>query len=166
MENIDKKLYNGRVNIVSPDTNTLFALYDKMPVKVDAFQNALHGNIYNTSLSDSFFCKKNIEILQNQIRHGIYKVSNQEYIIGEQDNDTLKVIMRSIFLQNSLNLKCDIKGQIQTLNQLVLNYCIPQIYGELKGYIKYKEDISTLAVPMARPVVTKQEKTLVSKPWF
>jgi hypothetical protein len=137
-----------------------------MPVKVDAFQNALHGNIYNTSLSDSFFCKKNIEILQNQIRHGIYKVSNQEYIIGQQDNDTLKVIMRSIFLQNSLNLKCDIKGQIQTLNQLVLNYCIPQIYGELKGYIKYKEDISTLAVPMARPVVTKQEKTLVSKPWF
>jgi hypothetical protein len=75
-------------------------------------------------------------------------------------------IMRSIFLQNSLNLKCNIKGQIKTLNQLVLNYCVPQIYGELKGYIKYKEDISTLAVPMARPVVTKQEKTLVSKPWF
>ena len=47
--------------------------------------------------------------------------------------------MRSIFLQNSLNLKCNIKGQIKTLNQLVLNYCVPQIYGELKGYVKFKE---------------------------
>lgn len=163
---MNKNLYNGRVDIVAPDTNALFALYDKMPVKVDAFQNALHGNIYNTNLSDAFFCKENIQNLQNQIRHGVYKASNEQYIIGEQDNDTLKIIMRSIFLQNSLNLKCNIKGQIQTLNQLVLNYCVPQIYGELKGYIKFKEDVSTLAVPMARPVGTKQDKTLVAKPWF
>jgi hypothetical protein len=166
MQNIDKSLYNGRVNIVTPDTKTQFALYDKIPVKVDAFTDALTGNIYNTDLSDAFFSKANIQMIQNQIRHGIYNVSNQQFTIGEQDNDTLKIIMRSIFLQNSLNLKCNIKGQIKTLNQLVLNYCVPQIYGELKGYVKFKEDISTLATPMARPTMTTQTKQLVMKPWF
>lgn len=166
MENNDNNLYNGRVNIVTPNIENQFAMYDKIPVKVDAFQNALHGNIYNTPLSDAYFSKENIQILQNQIRFGVYNVSKQQHIIGEQDNDTLKIIMRSIFLQNSLNLKCDIKGQIKTLNQLVLNYCVPQIYKELQGYLKFKEDVSTLAIPIARPVGTKQDKTLIMKPFF
>ena len=166
MENIDKSLYNGRVNIVTPDTKTQFALYDKIPVKVDAFTDALNGNIYNTVLSDAFFSKANIQMLQNQIRHAIYNVSNGQFTIGEQDNDTLKVIMRAIYLQNSLNLKCNIKAQIQSLNQLVLNYCVPQIYGEVKGYVKFKEDISTLATPMARPAMTSHSKQLIMKPWF
>lgn len=163
MENIDKKMYNGRVNIVTPDTKTQFALYDKIPVKVDAFQDALQGNVYNTQLSDAYFSRENIQNIQNQIRHAIYNVSKEQFLISEQDNDTLKIIMRSIFLQNSLNLKCNIKGQIATLNQLVLNYCIPQIYGELKGYVKFKEDISTLATPMARPTMTTTSKQLIAK---
>lgn len=166
MENIDKTLYNGRVNLIQTDTKNQFALYDKIPVKVDAFTDALNGNIYNTALSDSFFCKQNIQSIQDQIRFAIYNVSQKQFIIDEQDIDALKIIMRSIFLQNSLNLKCNIKGQIKTLNQLVLNYCVPQIYGELKGYIKFKEDISTLATPMARPTMTKQSKQLLMKPWF
>jgi len=166
MENIDKKMYNGRVNIVTPDTKTQFALYDKIPVKVDAFQDALQGNVYNTQLSDAYFSRENIQMIQNQIRHAIYNVSKEQFLIGEQDNDTLKIIMRSIFLQNSLNLKCNIKGQIATLNQLVLNYCIPQIYGELKGYIRFKEDISTLATPIARPTMTTSNKQLIAKPFL
>ena len=166
MENIDKKMYNGRVNIVTPDTKTQFALYDKIPVKVDAFQDALQGNVYNTQLSDAYFSRENIQIIQNQISHAIYNVSKEQFLIGEQDNDTLKIIMRSIFLQNSLNLKCNIKGQIATLNQLVLNYCIPQIYGELKGYIRFKEDISTLATPIARPTMTTSNKQLIAKPFL
>ena len=166
MENIDKKMYNGRVNIVTPDTKTQFALYDKIPVKVDTFQDALQGNVYNTQLSDAYFSRENIQMIQNQIRHAIYNVSKEQFLIGEQDNDTLKIIMRSIFLQNSLNLKCNIKGQIATLNQLVLNYCIPQIYGELKGYIRFKEDISTLATPIARPTMTTSNKQLIAKPFL
>lgn len=166
MENIDKNMYNGRVNIVTPDIKKQFALYDKIPVKVDAFTEALNGNIHSTILSDAYFSKENIQIIQNQIRHSIYTLSNEQFLIGEQDNDTLKIIMRSIFLQNSLNLKNNIKGQIHVLNQMVLNYCIPQIYGELKGYVKFKEDISTLAEPMARPVMTSTNNQLIMKPWF
>jgi hypothetical protein len=94
-------------------------------------------------------------------------MSNNSYIVGYQDVDSLKTIMRSIFLQNSNNLPDNIKEQINKLNQLVLEYAIPQVYGEAQGYIKYKEDISTLPTPIARPVMSKENtKQLELKPWF
>lgn len=94
-------------------------------------------------------------------------MSNNTYVVGPQDDDSLKTIMRSIFLQNSVNLPNDIKGQISQLNELVLGYAIQQVYGEAQGYIKYKEDISTLPNPIARPVMSKQNtKQLELKPWF
>ena len=88
-------------------------------------------------------------------------------MIGEQDVDTLKVIMRSIFFQHSAHLSDNIMGQVQELNKLVLDYCVPQVYGEAEGYMKYKHDISTLAVPMQRPAAASYKtKTLEQKPWF
>ena len=76
--------------------------------------------------------------------------------------------MRSIFLQSSLNLPTNINGQLQALNQLVLNYAVPQICGEAESYIKYKSDVSNLAVPMETPtyVSTAGQNTLELKPWF
>ena len=35
-----------------------------------------------------------------------------------------------------------------------------------KGYIKYKNDVSTLAMPMQRPTSTYASNTLELKPWF
>ena len=44
---------NGRVNIISPDTNTLFAMTDRIPVsECTDFRDAMTGNWYNTILSD------------------------------------------------------------------------------------------------------------------
>ena len=62
--------------------------------------------------------------------------------------------MRSVFLQNATNLPNDITAQVEALNKLVMNYCIPQVYGEAQGYVKYKNDVSTLVVPMTRPTST------------
>ena len=115
----------------------------------------------------AFFSIENQNIIQNGIRAGVYKMSNNSYIVGYQDVDSLKTIMRSIFLQNSNNLPDNIKEQINKLNQHVLDYAIPQVYGEAQGYIKYKEDISTLPTPIARPVMSKENtKQLELKPWF
>ena len=43
---------------------------------------------------------------------------------------------------------------------------LPQIYGEAQGYVKYRNDVSTLVVPMDRPVATYTGKTLELKKWF
>ena len=158
---------NGRINIITPNINNLFDMKDKIPNQTFDYRDALNGNWYKTKLSDLFFSKENIEIIQNGIRTGVYKMSNNKYIIDKQDYDEIKVIMRSVFLQNSKNKPCNITEQITKLNQIVLDYAIKQVYGEAQGYIKYKYDISNINEPMAYPVMSKlNNKQLKLKNWF
>ena len=113
---------NGRVDIMSPNTNLLFSMSDRMSINQGSdFRDAMTGNWYDTSLSTAFFSAQNIKIIQNGIRAGVYQKSNQQYIIDNQNEDELKIIMRSIFLQNSKNLATNIPQQIATLNQIVFD---------------------------------------------
>ena len=160
--------YNGRVDIKTPNTSKLFTMYDKIPAhQCSTFRNPTEGLWDETILSRAFFSHENIQIIQNGIRAGVYKRSNSQYLIGAQDCDALKVIMRSVFLQNAVNKSGDISAQIHALNQIVLNYCIQQVYGEAQGYLKYLDDASTLVVPIAPPVMAdNSDRELVLKPWF
>ena len=165
------KTSNGRVDIIhkQPDLCNLFALYDKIPAnQCSTFREPTLGLWNETQLSSAFFSSKNIQIIQNGIRAGVFTRSNGQYTVGEQDCDSLKIIMRSIFLQNAANQDRDIPGQIQELNKMVLDYCIFQVYGEAQGYMKYLRDVSTLAVPLASPIQASQfdRKDFKLKPWF
>jgi len=159
---------NGRVDIKTPNTCNLFAMYDKIPAhQCTTLRNPTEGLWENTILSNTFFSNKNIQIIQNGIRAGVYNQSKGRYIIAPQDCDSLKIIMRSVFLQYSSNMKNNITQQIQELNQLVLNYCIQQIYSEAKGYMQYLVDASTMYTPIDHPVLSKDnDKNLELKPWF
>ena len=75
--------------------------------------------------------------------------------------DTLKIIMRSIYLQYSANMNTKIQDQIEALNQMVLNYSIPQVFSEAKGYLKYLTDASTMYTPIAHPVMPKENDKLL-----
>lgn len=162
------KLNNGRVNIKSPNTSALFQMYDKIPAnQCVTYRNATEGLWDGTPLSNAFFSGENIQILQNGIRAGVYKRSNGQYVIGPQDCDSLKIVMRSVFLQYSANQPDNIPQQIEQLNNLVLNYCVQQVYSEAQGYMKYVDDASTLVVPMAHPVMSStHDKQLELKSWF
>ena len=159
---------NGRVNILNPNNNTVFNLYDKIPVvnKSSNYREALTGNLESTTLSDTFFSAENILLLQHSIIAGVHKSSNGRYQIGYQNEDTLKIIMRSIFLQHSSNLSTNIIQQVEALNKLVTDYCIPQICSEAAGYIKYKNDVSTLASPLEYGVSTYNSNNLELKKFF
>ena len=159
---------NGRVDILGPNTDLRFSMTDRIPInESSSFRDAMTGNWNNTALSDAFFSAKNIKMIQNGIRAGVYKKSNGNYIIGEQSYDELKIVMRSIFLQNSKNLAINIPQQIEDLNTIVLKYTIHQVYGEADGYMKYKIDASTLVVPLAMPILSySNDKQLELKPWF
>ena len=159
---------NGRVDIKSPNTSSLFQMYDKIPAnQCVTFRNPTEGLWDDTDLSRTFFSHQNIKILQNGIRAGVYERSNNQYLIGPQDCDSLKIIMRSVYLQHASNLPYDIPQQVTELNKIVLNYCIQQVYSEAQGYMKYISDVSTLAVPIAHPVMAdNNDRELVLKPWF
>ena len=162
------KVNNGRVDIKTPNTSTLFQMYDKIPAnQCVTFRNATEGIWDSNSLSNAFFSEQNIQIIQNGIRAGVYHRSNGQYVIGPQDCDSLKIIMRSVFLQNSANQPNNITQQIAQLNKIVLDYCIQQVYSEAQGYLKYINDASTLVVPIAHPVMAKDnDRQLELKHWF
>ena len=162
------KVTNGRIDIKSPNTSTLFEMYDKIPAnQCVTFRNPTEGLWTDTYLSKAFFSQQNIQILQNGIRAGVYQKSNGQYTIGPQDCDSLKIVMRSVYLQNAANQPNNITQQVAELNKIVLNYCIQQVYSEAQGYMKYIDDVSTLVVPIAHPVMPDNtDRQLFLKSWF
>ncbi len=165
-------LNNGRINLTKPNApnmQTLFTMYDKIPANQPAgFRESTAGLWTETKLSKLFFSPQNVQIIQNGIRAGVHKMSNGKYLIGQQDSDSLTVIMRSIFLQNAVNLPANITGQIEDLNKMVLKYCIASVYGEAQGYMTYLSDVSSIAVPLEPPAMDNKEvkRTYRMNEWF
>lgn len=159
---------NGRIDIEGPNINLKFAMMDKIPIdECSSFREALTGNWDDSPLSLAFFSGKNIQIIQNGIRAGVYRKSNGMYIISPQDCDIIKTIMRSMYLQGSVNLCSNYTEQIAALNKLVIDFSVNQIYGEIDGYMKYKRDASNMYTIIPYPTLaTTKAKTLELKKWF
>ena len=154
---------NGRVNF---EGGTPFFLQDKIVKDSRTTYDNLKYSQDKNMVSQLFFSSKNVSIIQNGIKAGVYKMSKEKYIIDTQSHDSLNVIMRAIYLQNSLNMPDNVTEQINNLNNIVVQYCVPRIFGEVQGYIRYKEDASTLAVPLDKPMSVYNDKTLELKRFF
>ena len=169
---IDMKKYkhNGQVDLLEPQDPTIqFKMFEKIAVrnKATEYRNPLEGIWEDNILAQVFFSADNIQIIQNGLRAGVYRLSKQKYVIPPQNLDALKVIMRSTYLTYAKHSPNNITEQVETLNALVLDYCIPFVYNECVSYVKYLEDQSTLVVPLEREVRPDREyKQLELKPWF
>ena len=159
---------NGRVNILGPNVTTKFSMMDKIPVNTNTnYLNSLTGNLERSKLSDLFFSKQNIQNIQNLLIKGVYEKSNSQIIIDKQPEDNIVMVMRSMYLQYSKNLDTNLNSQVNELNNYVLNFCIPKVYSEAVAYLKYKQDASTMHMPMSAPIYSsKTNKTLEQKPFF
>jgi hypothetical protein len=166
--NLDK--WNGRVNIIdNPNPDAIFKMQERIATKnkATAYGEALNGLWEDNNLSVTFFSKENIQILQNGIRAGVYNMSKNRFIVGVPNIDTLKIIMRSTYVQYAEHYPTNIREQVERLNKLVWDYAIPATYNEAVGYQKYLEDQSTLVVPLERELQhDRNYKTLELKPWF
>jgi hypothetical protein len=162
--------YNGRVNIIEPESpNAIFKMQEKLAVKNKAseYREALVGTWENNALSNAYFSAENMQIIQNGLRAGVYAMSNNEFIIAPQNVDTLKIIMRSIYMQYAEHYPDKITEQIERLNKLVLDYAVPTVYNEAVGYMKYRIDQSTLVSPLPMPKHhDRAYKQLVMKNWI
>jgi hypothetical protein len=161
---------NGRINLIDqPSTDVMFKMQEKIGLKnkTTEFREALNGIWENNILGDTFFSKANIQLIQNGLRAGVYAISNNQYVIAPQNIDTLKIIMRSVYLQHAEHRPDMIREQVEDLNKLVLDYAVPTVYKETIGYLKYCEDQSTLVTPLEIPRHhDRQYKQLELKPWF
>ena len=170
LSNIAASKLNGRVNLLEPeDPNARFKMFERIAIKNKAteYRAPLEGVWEESLLAKLFFSSENLQIIQNALRAGVYKVSNEKYIIPPQNIQALKIIMRSTFLQYSKNSPENITEQISDLNKIVLDYCIPFVYNECVSYMKYVQDQSTLVMPLERELkVDRDYKQLELKPWF
>jgi len=151
---IDLEKYNGRVNLFdSPSPDVQFKMQERLAVKnkTTEYREALDGIWESNLLAQVYFSASNIQIVQNGLRAGVYKKSENRFVIGPQNIDTLKIIMRSIYLQYAEHRADDVTGQVERLNQLVLDYAIPTVYNEAVGYVRYCQDQSILVVPLEIP---------------
>jgi hypothetical protein len=113
----------------------------------------LRGNWEHSPLSDAFFSKQNIEVIQNNIRRDVYNKSHPKgYVIDDQSVDELKIIMRAMYYQYARNMPTNIAGQVKELNDRVSSWSVPHILSAVDHYVYYLKDIETLPTPMARPV--------------
>lgn len=96
-------------------------------------------------LNALFFDKMNIDALQHGIRYGVYKKTCSKHLIGNQDTKNLLIVMRSIYLQYSINLEVELLEQIRDLNSKVLDFTINKIVSEINMYTKYLEDRETIS---------------------
>ena len=157
---------NGRIDFEVVENGTPIFLQDKIPNDNRSMFDNLKFVQQNTTLSNLFFSLKNVQIIQNALRAGVYNYSNKKYIIDEQHADSLNIIMRAIYLQNSKNQNDNLTQQIEELNKIVIDYCVPKLYSEVEGYINYKRDASSLAVPFDNPISEYTDKTLELKKFF
>ena len=88
---------------------------------------------------------------------------DKQLVIAPQNVDVLKTIMRHMFIQYANFEPTNIAGQIKRLNQTVLEYAVPNVYSESIGYLKYLQDQSSLVVPLDRPEVSREFKSMEFK---
>ena len=159
---------NGKINIMGPNISAKFSMMDKIPINTNTnYQNVLTGNFERTRLSNAYFSRQNIQIIQNSIRKGVYDKSQSKILVDNQPEDQIVTVMRAMYLQHSKNLETNIPRQIEELNNLVSNYCIISVFNEAVAYLKYKEDASTMHRPIQHHIYSnKTNKTLEQKPWF
>ena len=133
---LDNQL-NGRVDILNqPSPNAWFSMMEKTSHrnKATSYVDALSNVWEETPLSTAYFSAANMQIIQNGIRAGVYKMSNNRFIVAPPNPENLKVIMRSIFLQYvEYSTDKTITEQIETLNQIVLTQTISRVYNEAIG---------------------------------
>jgi hypothetical protein len=161
--------YNGRINVMQPpNQEILFKMTERIAIKNKAtdYSNAISGMLEETMLSRVFFCGENIDMVQKDLRVGVYNMSKQTYMVPTQNIDNLKTIMRSIFIEHA-NEGGNITNEVARLNKMVLDYSIPSVYNAAVSHEKYLLDQSTLVVPLELPKNHDRDyKQLEIKQWM
>ena len=162
----------GRVSLSAQGPNNVSAVsgfgYEK--TSEDKFQgDMVRGNWEQNALSDAFFSRANVVLIQNGIRRYVFDRSQPKgYMIDDQSVDELKIIMRALYYQYAKNLPHDIPGQVDELNRRVIAWSGPHILSAVDHYVYYLKDIDTMPVPLAHPTLLSSagSKSLPFQPYM
>ncbi len=161
------KMNNGRVNNILYDKNyDIYKLYEEEKKPQKHFQHeAIKGMHQANDISRVFFSEDNINAVQDAIRYQVYIKSCKKHIIDRQSDNDLKVIMRATYMEHAMHNPPSPLKEIKRLNMIVLTFCVPKIIQEINMYMRYREDISKLPMPLDRSEMpsVKGTKSLITK---
>ena len=137
------------VNLVQ--TKDINMVPGESPMFVNFQDNAIKGIHEETGLSEVYFSKENMAILQSAIRYEVNQITGK--VIDKQSPNELSIVMRSIYLQNGNPMVSSnsIKKEVVKLNSMVIDYCSEQISTQVLQYQGYIQKLTTLPVPIERP---------------
>ena len=161
----------GRIDANMESAGTAFNLYREYENRrnTGSYANEAITNIHvQNDISSIYFSQVNIDVLQDAIRHNVYKASCGKHVIDRQSDNDLKIVMRSIYLDYAEHKAYNILEQVKVLNSRVIDFCVPKIMQEIGMYIYYKNDISKLPDPITRGqfVSSKGEKVNEIKSFY
>jgi hypothetical protein len=104
-----------------------------------------------TPLNRIFFSNDNINLLQSEIQSQVRLMSGGKYTIDRQNDDDLKIVMRSYYLMFGKNDPNFVQRELQDLNGRVVGYCSAKVYSEVDFHMFYRKDIADFAAPIANP---------------
>jgi hypothetical protein len=140
---------NGRISNLEGNNLISYDFFNETRSDPNAFRTQAIKNIHSESrVSNLFFSKENIDILQDGIRFVVYKKTKE--IISKQSEPELQVIMRSIYLQYAKNLNTNTIEQVKDLNSKVLDYTVSYISNQIQNYKIYTNDITNMPIPLER----------------
>jgi len=151
MERSLEELQDERAISVNKGVYEDFPLNDEPLCKLASHNTEMmRGKNECTILDYLFFSNRNIQIIQNAIRKRVYDISG--HIIGNQSENELLMIMRSMFF---LNLPLEfptVTKNIEFLNKTVIDQALPKILTNMKQYLIYLKDVQRNSTPSDRPV--------------
>lgn len=153
-QSLSQEEIERQIDIHNKQTNMHSTPYHNAIHKIGA-SDLLKGIQEINNISNVFFSDTNVNAINTAIRAQIKKEFNQ--LIPDQINNSLFIIMRSIYLQFSQNASTnDVIAEVKYLNKLVINYCLEKIISELEAYNSYINDISFLPQPIDHPSTTSE----------
>ena len=131
----------GMIPMRANEATKPYDLFSGSSQHQDTNVSIISNIIVPNALSRTFFSNDNVERLQNQIVNEVYRLSQKS--ISKQSYQELQIIMKSMYLQYSQNVKDDIEGQVLTLNKYVVDECVRIIVSNVIQYNKYITDITS-----------------------
>ena len=114
-------------------------------------------------LENTFFSKENIDLINKQLILNVYKKSQKQFLICNQDEKSLLIVMRYVFIEYSRNLPFDISNQIKELNNIVVGEITATVISNFDQKIGYLRDRETQPIGPPLPINTKStNRTLPS----
>lgn len=119
----------------------------------DRARQATQGLFEKNDITKIFFTDENIKRIQRKIKEEIYIRTKGQYKLEEdQDEADLTIAMRAVYLDKAKNLPDQPVRQVKILNQLTVDYVVPDMITNIRQYFGYIKDINQPLQPMMRPI--------------